>query len=66
METFIDGHKLEIQDTGAPRGERNMWEVFLNGQQVYNGFNGAEARRIHAGIEAGLRDGELNKQRARK
>ena len=51
-------HTLVIQDTGAPRGEKNYWTVELNGHTVYSGYNGREARGIHGAIERALQDAE--------
>lgn len=46
MKHFLTGNSVEIQDTGAPRGERNYWEVKVNGVVIYGGHNGAAARRV--------------------
>lgn len=55
MSDFIAGHEIAIQDTGAPRGERNYWRVLLNGQSVYEGHNGAQAQRIYRAVSEGLK-----------
>lgn len=55
MSDFIAGHEIAIQDTGAPRGERNYWRVLLNGQSVYEGHNGAQAQRTYRAVSEGLK-----------
>lgn len=52
----INGHELEIQDTGAPRGERNYWEVVLNGVVLYSDYNGKKANALFCAIESALTD----------
>lgn len=47
MKTPIGKHILEIQDSGAPRGERNYWAVCLNGVELYNDCNGKKANALH-------------------
>lgn len=56
MKIEVCGNYIEIQDTGAPRGERNMWEVKLNDVTVYCDYNGRKARDLVLAIEQGLRN----------
>lgn len=54
MHTFMGNHKVSVQDSGAPRGEKNHWVVELNDVTIHTGFNGAAAQRLHAAVCEGL------------
>lgn len=56
MKVQIGPHEIEVQDTGAPRGERNHWSVYLNGIQLYSDFNGRKANQLFHDLEIALRD----------
>lgn len=56
MEKNLDGHELTIQDSGAPRGERNHWEVTLNGVVLYSDYNGKKANSLFDAVESALTD----------
>jgi hypothetical protein len=45
---------IEIQDTGAPRGERNYWEVKLNGVVLYGDYNGKKAKELCEKLQVAL------------
>lgn len=55
MHIEIDGHRLAIQDTGAPRGERNWWDVTLNGVALYGGYSRRTAEEKFEVLEAALK-----------
>lgn len=54
MHTILDGHDLEIQDTGAPRGERNYWFVNLNKVQIYAGYSRRHAEEKYEQLKEAL------------
>ena len=54
MHVFMGNHKVAIQDSGAPRGEKNHWVVELNDVAVYEGYNGAQAHRTFDVVCEGL------------
>lgn len=54
MRVFMGNHKVSVQDSGAPRGERNHWVVELNDTSIHEGFNGAAAQRLYAAVCEGL------------
>lgn len=56
MKTQVGPHVLEIQDTGAPRGERNWWTVRLNGYTLYSATNGKKAQELHNDLLNALQD----------
>ena len=45
MKERVGEHELEIQDSGAPRGEKNPWVVNLNGVNLYADYNGKKVTR---------------------
>lgn len=55
MRVQISYHVIEIQDSGAPRGERNIWRVTLNGVVIYDDYNGKKAERLFDSVCEGLR-----------
>lgn len=57
MKNIISGHEIEIQDTGAPRGEPNYWRVNLNGVCLYFEKNGAKADRLYAALCEAIKQG---------
>jgi hypothetical protein len=52
--TRINGAELEIQDTGAPRGERNYWYVSLNAVPIYRGYSRKKAEEVHETLHEAL------------
>lgn len=54
MKENIGQNQLEIQDSGAPRGERNHWKVFLNGVELYADYNGKKANALYEGLKHAL------------
>lgn len=56
MKTQVGPHVLEIQDTGASRGERNWWTVRLNGYTLYCGPKRAKADKLHRELIKALQE----------
>lgn len=54
MKERVGEHELEIQDSGAPRGEKNHWVVNLNGVNLYADYNGKKARVLFEDLKQAL------------
>jgi len=52
--------RVELHDTGAPRGERNYWQLKINGVVIGKGYGGREApkklRELYAALMQTLMD----------
>lgn len=57
MIDIIGTNKLEIQDTGAARGERNFWWVNLNGVPLFEGYSRKRAEQVHETVLKALKAG---------
>ena len=54
MKERMGENEIEIQDSGAPRGERNHWIVVLNGVELYADYNGKKANALYENLKQAL------------
>jgi hypothetical protein len=47
-------HRLRMEDSGAPRGERRYWHVVLNGMCIFETTSRAQAATLHDRLKAAL------------
>lgn len=57
MKNCIGPHVIEFADTGAPRGEKNLWYVRLNGVTIIESSKQAQARTVFDALSRALADG---------